>query len=253
MLPVLLTAPPPPPPAAIERTIEEIQIEQPIIPSAAIVDKILTAADDVLDQFTSGDKKPDYNGTVFTAAARINRCQQNIRNLVEASDILGEENEWEEASCCATNTMHLMHLAAKNGKYLEIKNFDEVQPGDLIYLGGGGCCCSACGRLAGHVMVYTGDNALGQKMMWQNTSLHNKKLCEIPITENQKKRFVAAYRFMEETKTIIINKITVRVKSFYIVFNELKRGMLPPSPYKINQKYEVVRYVKKGNSRKEEN
>ena len=177
-----------PPPPAIIRTVEEMGIQHPL----PIDQKIIKVAKRVLKQFTNGNKIPVYNEISFTAASRKNRCQQNVRNLIEATEVF--ESKWKEASCCAGNTQRKMHQAAKNGKYIEITNISSILPGDIIYIGGG-VKCSKCKSPAGHVMVYTGDNN-GKQLMWQNTVYDGLKLCNIPLRQDQINRFIAAYRFI---------------------------------------------------------
>lgn len=194
----------PPPPVAIVRTVEELGIQQP-----SIIDKIIKTANNVLYKYENESKTPVYNGVEFDGASLRNRCQQNVRQLLEASFIL-KNNEWQEASCCAGSTMQNMHISSANGKYIEIKNIYSVRKGDIVYLGGGGIC-SDCGYHVGHVMVCTGRAKDGTLLMWQNTTLGDRKLCEIPIIQAQSDRFIAAYRFrpLDVKNKIVYNKIEI--------------------------------------------
>jgi len=189
-------APPPPPVAAEVRTVEELGIGPSRVRTAG--QRIVEVASIVLRRYRSGDRRPSYRNVRFENASRTSRCQQNVRELVEAT-MYGEERTWREASCCARSTQIGLHLAAKRGLYIEMVDIDDVQPGDIIYIGGGSSSCSECGRTCGHVMVYTKKDD-GNLLMWQNTSFERRALCEIPLRKEQSERFLSAYRFENRNK-----------------------------------------------------
>ena len=208
-MPLFALAPPPPlpdPPPPVIRTTEELGIDlkthyDPPPPPQHIGDKIAQVAGTVLHRYKSGDRSPSYNGVRFDGAARNGRCQQNVRDLVEAS-IYGKPDVWQEAGCCAGKTRRNLHAAALKGKYLEIKDIEQLRPGDLVYLSGG-YTCSRCRGGVGHAMVCMGRRADGNLMMWQNTSCGGRKLCLLPLVQWQSRRFVAAYRFPSPKPKVI--------------------------------------------------
>jgi hypothetical protein len=184
-------------PPAIVRTTEELGIDihpgLTHIEPPLIGERIVDVAEIVLQRYRSGHRKPTYEGIRFSAANRAGYCQQNVRNLIEAA-VYEEPRSWDEAACCAAHTQSNLHHASKDGKYIEITNLDDLEPGDLVYLSGNQRC-SRCGRRAGHAMVFTRRLENGDMMMWQNTSRDGLLLCEIPLADDQIDRFLAAYRF----------------------------------------------------------
>ncbi|MHB8997660.1 MAG: NlpC/P60 family protein [Armatimonadota bacterium] len=132
-------------------------------------------------QYTSG-KVPTIESVVFEHSRLLGCCQQNIRELIEAT-AFGKERTWSEASCCAGSTAK--RLAASD--YERVPH-SEAQPGDLIYFGGGKEC-SRCHGEVGHVGVYMGNGNL-----WQNTSYESRGLCIIPIRQDQAARMIGVYR-----------------------------------------------------------
>lgn len=171
-------APPPPPVAAEVRTVEELGIGQDR--ARTVGERIVEVASIVLRRYRSGNRQPSYRNVRFENASRLSRCQQVVRELVEAT-MYGREETWSEASCCARSTQIRLHWASEQGRYIEAKDIHDVQPGDIVYIGEGSVTCSDCGRSCGHVMVYVGDDDDGEMMMWQNTSYERKALCSIPI------------------------------------------------------------------------
>ena len=228
-------APPPPPVAAEVRTMEEMGMDQADTAGVRIVE----VARIVLRRYLSGDRKPSYRNVRFETASRLSRCQQVVRELVEAT-MYGGERHWKEASCCARSTQIRLHNSFKKGrlmnahfldgtsakfKIIEIKDVEKIEPGDIIYTGGGRVHCSSCGRSCGHVMIYTGKKN-GKLMMWQNTSYEDKALCSIPLRKDQQDDFLAAYRFVsndiknriplrkELTNKLVKNIFSVKVNTF---------------------------------------
>ena len=146
----------------------------------------MTAARDVASQYKKGNHKPHYGGVIFEHAAALGCCQQNVRELVEAV-AFGKERTWPEASCCAGSTCERL----KKSNYERIARIEDAQPGDLIYMGGGGYHTGPgqCGGRVGHVGVYMGDGEL-----WQNTSYDKRGLCIIPIRPEQYTRITGIFR-----------------------------------------------------------
>lgn len=150
--------------------------------------RIVDAAKKVMRAYERGDRTPSYGGVHFEAAAKYGRCQQNVRELVEAA-LFGNEGDWPEAACCATRTSMNLRKASAKGKYIRISEIEKVLPGDLVYMDGGGTRCSRCGRGAGHAMVCVSIKN-GDHVFWQNMS----GLCEEKLQGWQRKRFAGAYR-----------------------------------------------------------
>ena len=214
-MPLFALAPSPPPPLpqppAIVRTAEELGIDikahyeppPPPPPPPLIGDKIVAVAETVLERYRAGNRTPSYGRITFYGAGIRGRCQQNVRNLVEAS-VYGKLRSWSEAGCCAGRTQLNLHKSSLKGKYIKITDIEELRPGDLVYLSGGRSC-SSCRQRVGHTMVCMGRKKNGDLVMWQNTSLRGYLLCKIPLVSWQSSRFVAAYRFpMPKTKVEIV-------------------------------------------------
>lgn len=143
-------------------------------------------AEVTIAQCTSG-KVPTIESVVFEHSRLLGCCQQNVRELVEATGF-GRERTWGEASCCAGSTAK--RLAGSD--YAKVPH-SEAQPGDLIYFGGGKEC-SRCHGEVGHVGVYMGNGNL-----WQNTSYESRGLCIIPIRQDQAARMIGVYRLFPLT------------------------------------------------------
>ena len=202
-MPLFALAPPPPlpqPPPAIVRTAEELGIDLETHyeppkppPPPPIGEKIAAVAETVLERYHSGDRTPSYGPVTFHGAGISGRCQQNVRDLVEAS-VYGKLETWSEAACCAGQTQRNLHASSLKGKYIEITDIEKLKPGDLVYLSGG-WTCGDCGHGVGHAMVCMGRKKNGDLVMWQNTSVNGYLLCKMPLVSWQSSRFVAAYRF----------------------------------------------------------
>lgn len=156
--------------------------------------RILDAAEKVLDVYERGDRTPTYRGVSFESAYRYGRCQQNVRELIEAA-LFGGEGSWPESGCCATQTERNLRRASLKGRYIRVTDLERVQPGDLVYMDGGGTRCSGCGRGAGHAMICVAIKN-GTHVFWQNLL----GLCEEPLRDWQRRRFEAAYRIPFEPK-----------------------------------------------------
>jgi len=109
-------APPPPPVAAEVRTMEEMGLERTRV--RTVGERIVEVASIVLGRYRSGDRRPSYGNVRFENASRPSRCQQVVRELVEATKY-GEERTWKEASCCARSTQIGLRKAAKRGLYID--------------------------------------------------------------------------------------------------------------------------------------
>lgn len=173
------------------------------ISDSVFVQDLLNLAIDIYKQKKSG-KTPKYKNVIFENATKLGRCQQNIRELVEAL-VWGNERRWDDAACCAYST-HL-NLAKK---YQNI-SYSQTKPGDLIYTNNGGGICSTCGKQSGHVMLYL-KNENHRKMMWQNTSYNSLGLTIIPMRDSQKTNICGIYRLFNDCETtkiidIATNKI----------------------------------------------
>ncbi len=170
--------------------------------------RVVRTAQVILHRYLSGDRQPIYRGVPFKGVSRRSRCQQAVRELLEAA-VFGISG-WREASCCAHNTEQKMRIAAKKGRYQIIWDIAALKPGDIVYLWGGPTC-SRCGCGTGHAMVFTRKDQSGRYLMWQNTSYQNKRLCEIPLRDEQRSKFIAAYRLLDPKEPMNTNAIGMQV------------------------------------------
>lgn len=132
-------------------------------------------------------KTPVINGVMFEAWKKLGRCQQHVREAVEAT-VYGAEGLWPYASCCAGSTAKRL-LA---GGFLKSKSLDGVEPGDLVYMTGGKTC-STCRGQVGHTGIWIGDG-----LLWQNTSAGNRGTCAIGISDSQKQRLIGVFEILPE-------------------------------------------------------
>ena len=149
---------------------------------------VIAACDEVLRQYTAGDRTPSLNGVNFDGAAKMGHCQQNVRELVEAV-AYGREWTWGQASCCATATNQRIRATGQPSVELS-----HAKPGDLVYFGPGGGRCGTCGQDPGHVGIMHHQDGAGTWYVWQNTSYERRGLCCIPLRPEQKARIVGIYR-----------------------------------------------------------
>ena len=151
---------------------------------------LLRNCDEALRQFNSGIIAPVVNGVKMEGAAKMGRCQQNTREIVEAT-AYGKEWMWGEASCCATATNQ--RLVAHGWQNVTLKG---AQPGDLVYFGPGGGKCGTCGQDPGHVGILHHQHPQDPYTwyVWQNTSYNARGLCCIILRDSQRARIVGVYR-----------------------------------------------------------
>ena len=148
---------------------------------------LLATCDEALRQYKAGDRTPEIGGVVFDGAAFVGRCQQNVREAVEAT-AYGRERMWGEASCCATAT----HQRLK-GHSWPSRSLGGAYPGDVVYLGPGGGRCDICRQDPGHVGILH-HQADGGWYLWQNTVYNGLGLCLIRLRPEQQARIVGIYR-----------------------------------------------------------
>ncbi len=148
---------------------------------------LIAVCEEAWEQRLAG-KIPVVNGVTFENATKLGRCQQHVREAVEAT-AYGREWAWPEASCCATATHQKL---AKSG-YQIIKDLTSAQSGDLVYMTPCGSRCGTCGQDAGHTGIL---HRLRDEswMMWQNTSAGGAGLCVREISSSEVKRIVGIYR-----------------------------------------------------------
>jgi hypothetical protein len=211
----------PPPPPAIVRTAEELGIDLREPPGM----RITSVAEQIYAMYKSGDPSPSRGNVTFEAASESGMCQQNVRELVELS-IFGHEGDWAESGCCATQTEKNLHHAANGDVYERIADLQEVQLGDLVYLKGSNVVCSRCGHRAGHVMVCVAVRD-GTPVFWQNLS----GLCEEPMWDWQRERFVAAYRFKPNKRKAIPRPPTIEEQLAAATTSFARTSLATPEPF----------------------
>lgn len=148
---------------------------------------LIANCDEALSQYKGGDRTPEVGGVLLDGAAQMGHCQQNVREIVEAT-AYGRERLWGEASCCATAT----HQRLKAGGWPSV-GLAQAQPGDVAYFGPGGGQCGICHQDPGHVGILH-HQVGGVWQVWQNTSYEGRGLCCIPLRESQRQRIVGIYR-----------------------------------------------------------
>lgn len=174
---------------------------------------ILATAAEVWRQYKQG-LIPVIGHVRFESVHELGHCQQNIRELIEGT-VYGEEWRWPEARCCAGATCR----AIKNAGYPTIA-FAAMEPGDLVYMGGGKKC-KTCGGAVGHTGMYLRPQG-PERILWQNTSAGGMGLCERALTGDQIGRINGIFRLLPLAEVAAADEA---VKTVWLPTGQLLMGV----------------------------